>query len=202
MMCRGVEIESSVEVVCDVAVAGEVHDEACGGVLDELQPLLAFGHGSCMEGIAVVVFVVGGSWSSSESGRPPGVIPCGGGGAKDEYFHLVEIEFEAAALHPFGDGLHSFVEVGLGRVVGEGEDQLGVVGVQDDVEVVGLGDVSKRGHVDVEEGRAEGRTLGYATDDFGGLRAEWGEADSLGSAGEKGGDPVQGSVVDSSIAEV
>ncbi|KAJ1130952.1 hypothetical protein NDU88_009296 [Pleurodeles waltl] len=59
--------------------------------------------------------------------------------------------------------------VGLGGVLGEREDQLGIVGVGDDVEVVGSGDVSERGHVDIEEGRAEGRTLGYAADDFGDL---------------------------------
>ncbi|KAJ1099796.1 hypothetical protein NDU88_004891 [Pleurodeles waltl] len=42
------------------------------------------------------------------------------GGAEDKDFRLVRIEFEAAVLHPFGSGLHSFVEVGLGGVLGEG----------------------------------------------------------------------------------
>ncbi|KAJ1088838.1 hypothetical protein NDU88_001993 [Pleurodeles waltl] len=44
------------QVVCDVAVAGDVQDEKCRGVLDALQPLLEFGHSSCVEGIAVVQF--------------------------------------------------------------------------------------------------------------------------------------------------
>ncbi|KAJ1215195.1 hypothetical protein NDU88_002804 [Pleurodeles waltl] len=142
MMGRGVEGESSVElfwsgvvqcfVVYDVAMAGDVQDEACKGVLDALQPLLEFGRGFCVEGIAVIQFV---------------------------------------AYEGLGDSSSGF------------------------------GNVSERGHVNVEEGRAEGRTLGYAADNSGGLRAEWVEEDSLGSVGEKGGDPVQGSVTDSSIAE-
>ncbi|KAJ1201547.1 hypothetical protein NDU88_005355, partial [Pleurodeles waltl] len=39
-----------------------------------------------------------------------------------------------------------------------GEDQLGSVGVGDDVEVVYPGDMGERGHVDVEKCRAEGGT--------------------------------------------
>ncbi|KAJ1140749.1 hypothetical protein NDU88_007087 [Pleurodeles waltl] len=42
------------QVVCDVAVAGDVQDEACRGVLDAVLPLLEFGRGSCVEGIVVV----------------------------------------------------------------------------------------------------------------------------------------------------
>ncbi|KAJ1192785.1 hypothetical protein NDU88_002091 [Pleurodeles waltl] len=52
-------------------------------------------------------------------------------------------------------------------------------------------------HVDIEEGQ----TLGYAADDFGGFRAKWREADSLSSACEKGGNPVQGSVAESCVTE-
>ncbi|KAJ1214544.1 hypothetical protein NDU88_002162 [Pleurodeles waltl] len=121
------------QLVCDVAVAGDVQDETCRGVLDALQPLVEFGRGSCVEGTAVVQFAAYEAWVT--------------------------------------------------------------------VLMVSVGDVSEWGHVDIEEGRAEGRTLGYAADDFVGLRAEWGKADSLGSAGEKGDDPVRGSVADSSIAE-
>ncbi|KAJ1187227.1 hypothetical protein NDU88_004006 [Pleurodeles waltl] len=44
------------QVVCDVAVAGDVQYEGCGGVLDALQPPLEFGCGSCIEGSAVVQF--------------------------------------------------------------------------------------------------------------------------------------------------
>ncbi|KAJ1190289.1 hypothetical protein NDU88_007027 [Pleurodeles waltl] len=58
---RGVKGESSVEepvqvfqVVCNVAVVGDVQDEACGSVLHSLQSLLEFGRGSCVEGIVVV----------------------------------------------------------------------------------------------------------------------------------------------------
>ncbi|KAJ1199039.1 hypothetical protein NDU88_002877 [Pleurodeles waltl] len=39
-------------------------------------------------------------------------------------------------------------------------------------------------------------------DDLGGFRVEWREADSLGSAGEEGGDLVQGSVADPCFVEV
>ncbi|KAJ1170072.1 hypothetical protein NDU88_001953 [Pleurodeles waltl] len=56
---------------------------------------------------------------------------------------------------------------------------MGVVGRGDDVEVVRSDDVGKRCHVDVEEGRAEGRSLGYAqmilvaSDRKGGRRTLW-----------------------------
>ncbi|KAJ1087725.1 hypothetical protein NDU88_000890 [Pleurodeles waltl] len=70
---RGVEGESSVELVCGVAVVGDVQDEACGDIMDALHPLLEFGRGSCIEGIAVVQFAAYeglGDCSSGFSGHP------------------------------------------------------------------------------------------------------------------------------------
>ncbi|KAJ1165290.1 hypothetical protein NDU88_005718 [Pleurodeles waltl] len=42
------------QVGCDVAVAGDVLDEACGDVLYALQSFLEISHGSCVQGVAVV----------------------------------------------------------------------------------------------------------------------------------------------------
>ncbi|KAJ1194412.1 hypothetical protein NDU88_003701 [Pleurodeles waltl] len=40
----------------------------------------------------------------------PGVVPGGEVGAEDEDLRLVRLQFQATALHPVGDGLHSVVE--------------------------------------------------------------------------------------------
>ncbi|KAJ1115295.1 hypothetical protein NDU88_003521 [Pleurodeles waltl] len=71
------------------------------------------------------------------------------------------------------------------------------VGVGEELE----DDVGERRHVDVEEGLAEGRSLGYAAYGLGGFRSERREAYSLGSASEEGGDPVQGFVADPCVME-
>ncbi|KAJ1216232.1 hypothetical protein NDU88_003837 [Pleurodeles waltl] len=99
-------------------------------------------HGECgVEDESQVAGVVGGRRSRSKGGGPPRVVPGRGGCPEVEDFCLVGVEFQAAISHPVGDCFHSSVEVGFGggRVVGEGEDELGVVGVHDDVEVVTAG---------------------------------------------------------------
>ncbi|KAJ1165452.1 hypothetical protein NDU88_005880 [Pleurodeles waltl] len=111
--------------------------------------------------------------------------------------------FQTAASYPVGDGLHTLVKVGFGsvRVLGEGEDELGVVGIGEDVEVVLAGHLCEGCHVNIEQHRAEGRTLGYAADDVGGFGLEGKEADSLGAAGEEGCGPVEGFFLDPSFVE-
>ncbi|KAJ1205825.1 hypothetical protein NDU88_001251 [Pleurodeles waltl] len=125
-------------------------------------------HGECrVEDESQVAGVVGGRRSRSKGGGPPRVVPGGGGCPEDEDFCLVGVEFQAAISHPVGDCFHSFVEIGFGggRVVGEGEDELGVVGVGDDVEVVTAGHLCEGGHVNVEQRWAQGGALGDAADD-------------------------------------
>ncbi|KAJ1199040.1 hypothetical protein NDU88_002878 [Pleurodeles waltl] len=39
---------------CHMAVAGDVQDEACRGVLYALQSFLVLGHDSCVDGVAIV----------------------------------------------------------------------------------------------------------------------------------------------------
>ncbi|KAJ1192367.1 hypothetical protein NDU88_001677 [Pleurodeles waltl] len=51
----GVESETIVEVGCDVAVAGDVENEVCGGVLYPLQSFLESCRGSYVERVAVVL---------------------------------------------------------------------------------------------------------------------------------------------------
>ncbi|KAJ1174642.1 hypothetical protein NDU88_006462 [Pleurodeles waltl] len=78
-----------------------------------------------------------GGWVS-ECESPPGVAPCVELGAQDEYLGLVCVELKAAISHPAGNYFHAFVEIvsGLFWFVGEVEDEVGVVGIGEEVHYV------------------------------------------------------------------
>ncbi|KAJ1163483.1 hypothetical protein NDU88_003941 [Pleurodeles waltl] len=85
--------------------------------------------------------------------------------------------------------------------VWKGDDQLGVGCVGYYVDVVQSRDVGEGSHVNVEKSWAEGGSLRDATDDFGGFGQVGRKADSLGSAGEERGDPVEGLAMDPGVVE-
>ncbi|KAJ1172344.1 hypothetical protein NDU88_004191 [Pleurodeles waltl] len=103
-------------------------------------------------------------------------------------------------LRAWSEGVGA-VGFGGGWVFGEGEYQLGVVGIGDDVDAVFACDVGEGAYVDIEESRALRGALRDAADDLGGIRAERREVDSLGAVREKRGDPVQGLSLDTGGAE-
>ena len=66
---------------------------------------------------------------------------------------MVSVQFETAG--DFGHASSEFV-LGVGRLVREEENELGVISVGKIVDVVGADDAGKWDHVCVEEGRTEG----------------------------------------------
>lgn len=71
--------------------------------------------------------------------------------------HLVCVQLQTVVLHPVCYVCHSSVEVGSGGggVVGEGEDQLGVLCLGNYVETMGSDHVSQRGPICIDERGAE-----------------------------------------------